>query len=284
MMDAKNLLVGGAHVPRFIYGTAWKEGATEGPTQLALQTGFRAIDTANQRRHYHEAAVGRGVADAIQQGLVARSDLFLQTKFTFIQGQDDRLPYDPGATIPEQVEQSFASSLDHLETDQIDSYLLHGPTHHSGLTKNDWSAWRAMEAIHDSGQVRLLGVSNFSLPQLQVLCHEARVRPAFVQNRCFATTGWDRKIREFCASEGIVYQAFSLLTANRQALSHPRLAAISVRHNRSPSEIIFRFALEVGMLPLTGTSSEKHMRADLAVFHFQLEPEEVAEIERLVAR
>src|SRR5205823_6310904 len=131
-------------------------------------------------------------------------------KFTFRPAQDDRLPYDPGAAVPVQVEQSFASSLVHLGTEVIDSYLLHGPTRRVGLTAADWQAWRAMEAIHDSGRVRLLGVSNVSLEQLQALCEKARVRPRFVQNRCYAVRGWDRRVRQFCAANGLIYQGFSL--------------------------------------------------------------------------
>src|SRR5205807_5520133 len=126
-----------------------------------LRHGFRGIDTANQRRHYHEAAVGQAVAASVQSGLAARDDLFLQTKFTFRRGQDDRLPYDPDAPISAQVEQSFASSLEHLGTAVIDSYLLHGPTRREGLAQADWEAWRAMEAIQCSGRARPLGVSTF---------------------------------------------------------------------------------------------------------------------------
>ena len=113
-MTDRTLTISGVRVPRFLYGTAWKEDETERLTGLALRAGFRGIDTANQRRHYHEAAVGQAVAAANEQGLAARDDLFLQTKFTFVRGQDHRLPYDPGAPIPTQVEQSFASSLAHL--------------------------------------------------------------------------------------------------------------------------------------------------------------------------
>src|SRR6516165_8610526 len=121
-------LLDGVRVPCWLYGTAWKEVQTRNLTELALRQGFRGIDTANQRRHYHEAAVGEAVAAMIDIGLVARENLFLQTKFTFRRGQDDRLPYDPQAPIATQVEQSFASSLEHLGTDRIDSYVLHGPT------------------------------------------------------------------------------------------------------------------------------------------------------------
>ena len=116
-MTDRTLSSEGVPVPRFLYGTAWKEGETRRLTELALRQGFRGIDTANQRRHYHEAAVGQAVAAATASGLATREDLFLQTKFTFRKGQDDRLPYDPEAPVTVQVEQSFASSLEHLGTD-----------------------------------------------------------------------------------------------------------------------------------------------------------------------
>jgi diketogulonate reductase-like aldo/keto reductase len=213
--------------------------------------------------------------------LVGRDDLFLQTKFTFRRGQDHRLPYDPDAPVQTQVEQSFASSLDHLGTRVIDSYLLHGPTQRAGLAPADWEAWRAMEAVCESGRARLLGVSNVTLEQLELLCLRARVRPRFVQNRCYAARGWDRPVREFCAANGMVYQGFSLLTANRDALAHPELARIAQRHGRTASQVVFRFALDVGMVPLTGTADAGHMREDLEAFEFRLGPDEVERIERL---
>ncbi|MDP6603530.1 MAG: aldo/keto reductase [Rhodospirillales bacterium] len=138
------------------------------------------MDTANQRKHYHEAGVGRGITDAVKRGLVARDDLFLQTKFTHRRGQDHRLPYDPDAPIADQVAQSLGRSFEHLGTDVIDSYVLHGPSSRAGLGPDDWAAWRAMEAIHASGRVRFLGISNVTLEQLRSLCADARVRPRFV--------------------------------------------------------------------------------------------------------
>lgn len=283
-MSEPTLTIDGVRVPRFLYGTAWKEDETTRLTLLALREGFRGIDTANQRKHYHEAAVGQAVAEAVRGGLVTRADLFLQTKFTSRAGQDDRLPYDPAAPVAEQVAQSFESSLRHLGTDTIDSYVLHGPTLREGLTATDWEAWRAMEAIHDGGRARLLGVSNVSADQLRLLCDGARVRPRFVQNRCYAVRGWDREVRALCAANGITYQGFSLLTANRQAMTHPELTRIAVRHGRSPAQVVFRFALEVGMVPLTGTTDADHMRADLDALAFRLEPDEVARIDRIAGR
>ena len=117
-------------VPNFLYGTAWKEDRTAALTETAIRAGFRGIDTANQRKHYFEAAVGEGLAAAYRAGIATRDDLFLQTKFTYQRGQDHRLPYDPQASLSVQVVQSLASSLEHLGTDHVDSFLLHGPSDH----------------------------------------------------------------------------------------------------------------------------------------------------------
>lgn len=278
-MSDKTLQIAGVAVPRFLYGTAWKEAETERLTTLALEQGFRGIDTANQRKHYYEAAVGQAVQQAIAAGQVKRDELFLQTKYTSIGGQDHRLPYDPKAPVATQVEQSFASSLEHFNVGVIDSYVLHGPTVRHGLAAADWEAWRAMEKLHAAGKTRLLGVSNVSREQLELLCSKAQSKPHFVQNRCYASRGWDRDVRSFCTDQGIRYQGFSLLTANRDALMSPPVHQIAKRHGRTLSQIIFRFALDVGMVPLTGTTSAKHMQEDLAVLDFELEPAEVAEIE-----
>lgn len=274
-MTDQFLLIDGVRVPRLLYGTAWKEDETERLTRLALRTGFRGIDTANQRKHYHEAAVGRALAE------VPREELFLQTKFTFRGGQDHRLPYDSAAPVATQVRQSFESSLAHLGVDVLDSYVLHGPSTSDGLAAADWEAWRAMEELHAAGRARLLGVSNVSLDQLAALCGGARVRPRLVQNRCYAVRGWDRDVRAYCSANGLVYQGFSLLTANRGVLGRPEVSRVAGRRGLSAAQVIFRFALDVGMVPLTGTTDAGHMCEDLSVFALQLSINEVARIERL---
>ncbi len=269
------------NTPHFLYGTAWKEERTERLTRLALDTGFTGIDTANQRKHYDEAGVGAAVRSAVASGVITRERLFLQTKFTHLDGQDRRLPYDRAAPVAVQVAQSFESSLEHLGTDYLDSYVLHGPTRSRGLGPADWDAWRAMEALARAGRVRHLGASNVSLEQLRLLCDEAEIAPAFVQNRCYARTGWDRDVREFAAARGVVYQGFSLLTANARELTQPAVASAARRTGRSPAEVVFRFALAVGMLPLTGSSNPEHLRLDLAVERFELSAAEVSAIERM---
>ncbi len=277
----RHLIIDGRRVPRFLYGTAWKEDASERLTALALGFGFRGIDTANQRKHYHEAGVGAAMKKALGGGMLARDALFVQSKFTHLRGQDARLPYDPDAPIATQVRQSFASSLEHLGIEQLDSLVLHGPSIRDGLAEQDWQAWHAMEDIHDAGGAAFLGVSNVSLRQLELLCEKARIAPRFVQNRCYASRGWDADVRGFCAANNMVYQGFSLLTANRGALQHPAITAIAKRHEVAPSAVIFRFALDIGMIALTGTKSPEHMRADLAVLKFRLDAGEVATVEKL---
>ena len=263
--------------PRFLYGTAWKEEETERLVRLALDAGFRGIDTANQRKHYYE--VGAGAAIAASN--VPREELFIQTKFTYRDGQDHRLPYDPSAPIATQVQQSFAKSLEHLQVAHIDSYVLHGPSRRRGLGDADREAWRAMEELHAGGRTRFLGISNVALDQLEELDAFAKVKPAFVQNRCYAATGWDYHVRAFCRAHDIVYQGFSLLTANVRELRAAAFRDIVLRTRRTPAQVVFRFALQVGMLPITGTTDPGHMREDLGAFDFELTQADIDTIERL---
>jgi diketogulonate reductase-like aldo/keto reductase len=268
-------------LPDFLYGTAWKEERTPSLTELALRMGFRGIDTANQRRHYFEAGVGQGLAAAYRAGVVIRADLFLQTKFTDQRGEDHRLPYDPQADLATQVAQSMASSLEHLGTDYVDSYVLHGPASGHGWTDGDAEVWAAMVNERDAGRTRRLGVSNVSLRHLQQMLATGAEAPHFVQNRCFARHGWDHDVRSFCTARKIVYQGFSLLTANPEALDHRLIAGIAARKGATPAQVVFRFAQSVGMLPLTGTSDPEHMRLDLASRELSLTPDEVRAIESL---
>ena len=272
------------NIPTFLYGTAWKEDETERLVRLAIEAGFRGIDTANQRRHYFEAGVGAAVAGAIRDGLVSREDLFLQTKFTYRDSQDQRLPFDPRADVATQVQQSFASSLEHLQVATIDSYVLHGPSRRHGLGPEDHEAWRSMKELHASGKTRFLGISNVALDQLEMLLATARVKPMFVQNRCFAINGWDHEIRAFCRRNSIVYQGFSLLTANVAHLRTAQFREIVERTGKTPAQVVFRFAQQIGMLPLTGTTDPAHMREDLTIDDFTLSAEDVQRIERIGVR
>ena len=265
-------------VPSLMYGTAWKKEATAELVQLAVAAGFTAIDTANQLIHYQEALVGEALLALAQHG-VARDRLFLQTKFTPANGQDHRTPYDASAALSTQVHQSFDSSLAHLHTDYLDSYVLHGPYQRQGLGAADWEVWAAIEGLYRSGKTRMIGISNVTAEQLTQLCAQAAVKPMMVQNRCYAAFGWDKAVREICRAHGIVYQGFSLLTANREVFSDLNIRAIAQRLGTGLAQVVFRFAMQVGMLPLTGTTDEQHMKDDLQAEQLTLTAEDMKIIE-----
>ena len=270
----------GVHMPGILYGTAWKKGETEQLVAMALQEGFRGIDTACQPKHYDEAGVGAGIAAALG-GKLQRADLYVQTKFTPVSGQDPaRIPYDPSEPLPEQVMQSFAASLTNLRTDYLDGLVLHSPL---ATSQDTLQAWRAMELLVERGGVRQLGISNcYRLEQLQELCRSARIKPAVLQNRFYADTGYDRELRAFCAGERIIYQGFWTLTANPRILADPAITSIASRRARTPPQILFRYLMESGVIPLTGTRSRTHMREDLQISEFELSKDEHRAIDALL--
>ena len=267
-------------LPSFMYGTAWKKEATAQLVQLAVAAGFKAIDTANQLIHYQEALVGDALQALAKEG-IARDTLFLQTKFTPVNGQDHRTPYDAKADLTIQVRQSFDSSLAHLHAEYVDSYVLHGPYSRRGLGAADWEVWAAMEGLYQAGKTKMIGISNVTAEQLTQLCAQAKVRPMVVQNRCYAALGWDKEVREICRAHGIIYQGFSLLTANREVLADPDVRTIAQRLGTGSAQVIFRFAMQIGMLPLTGTTSPQHMKEDLQADQLTLSPEDLQRIETI---
>jgi diketogulonate reductase-like aldo/keto reductase len=270
----------GVRIPRLVYGTAWKRERTAALVHTALGLGCRGIDTACQPRHYDEAGVGAAVAAARAAGL-AREALYLQTKFTPVAGQDPaRIPYDPAAPLAVQVAESFRVSQRQLQVPWVDCLLLHSALPDRGELA---AAWQAMEAIFDAGGARQLGISNcYSLEYLEALCAAVRVRPAVVQNRFHAATGYDRGIRAYCRLNGICYQSFWTLTANAHLLADPLVAGLAARHGRTPAQVLFRYLTQQGVVPLTGTTSPEHMREDLAIFAFALADTELAALTALL--
>ena len=175
----------------------------------------------------------------------------------------------------------MASSLEHHGTDHVDSYVLHGPASGHGWTEDDAETWAAMVREREAGRARALGVSNVSRRHLEQMVAAHGEAPAYVQNRCFARLGWDRAVRAFCRERGVVYQGFSLLTANIEVLRHPLVTGLAARAGATPAQVVFRFAQAVGMLPLTGTSDAEHMREDLASHAVALSAADVQAIESL---
>ena len=267
-------------IPRLIYGTAWKKDRTAALVTQAIDHGFRGIDTACQPKHYHEAGVGEGVAVCLLKGL-NRDELFLQSKFTPLSGQDPlQVPYAKNASLGEQVAQSFQVSLKNLQTSYLDSLVLHSPltNQHDLLT-----VWQALEQIFRSGGAKQLGISNcYDLQQLEYLYSAATIKPAVIQNRFYADTEYDHKIRDFCRQKQVIYQGFWTLTANPTLLTDVLIKSLAIKYQRSAAQIFYRYLCQSGIIPLIGTTSVQHMREDLAIFEFELTDDECASVNLLL--
>jgi len=149
------------------------------------------------------------------------------------------------------------------------------------LGPEDWEVWAAIESLYASGRTKLIGVSNVSAGQLALLCDRAAHRPMVVQNRCYAAFGWDKAVRDLCRLHGIVYQGFSLLTANRDVFVDPAIRAMAETYGTGVAQVVFRFAMQIGMVPLTGTTNPQHMADDLRADRFTLTPDEVGRVETI---
>jgi diketogulonate reductase-like aldo/keto reductase len=270
----------GVKMPRIIYGTAWKKDRTADLVVKAIQSGFRGIDTACQPKHYNEPLVGAALNRLKDHG-VERETLFLQTKFTPLSGQDPRqVPYDKNSPVEFQVAQSFEASKKNLQTEYVDSLILHSPmAPHTLLMK----VWNAMEKIQKTGGARQLGISNcYDIEVIRSLYADADVKPAVVQNRFYPDTGYDANLRHWCADHRVIYQSFWTLTANSHILSSNMVLSIAKKYKKTEAQIFFRYLSQSGIVPLTGTTSEQHMREDISIFDFELSSEDLKNVSFLL--
>ncbi len=281
MVDQKWLTTSaGVKMPRIIYGTAWKKDRTADLVVQAIQAGFRGIDTAGQPKHYNEALVGTAIQRLKDHG-IEREALFLQTKFTPLSGQDPRqVPYDQNSPVELQIAQSFETSKKNLQTEYVDSLVLHSPiAPHALLMK----AWNAMEKIYKTGGARQLGISNcYYTEVIRSLYADADVKPAVVQNRFYQETGYDANLRRWCSDHGVIYQSFWTLTANPHILASNTVRTIAKRYQKTEAQIFFRYLSHSGIVPLTGTTSEQHMKEDLGIFDFELSSEDLKKVSLLL--
>ncbi|MDY6972586.1 MAG: aldo/keto reductase [Thermodesulfobacteriota bacterium] len=272
----------GVKMPWIIYGTAWKKERTADLVVAAIQGGFKGIDTACQPKHYDEHQVGAAL-DRLKDNGIARETLFLQTKFTPLPGQDPRrIPYDRNSPVESQVTQSFTTSLKNLRTGYVDSLVLHSPiAPYSDLMK----VWEAMGTIQETGGTRQLGISNCHNPELlRRLYADAKVKPAIVQNRFYQGTRYDIELRQWCFTHGVIYQSFWVLTANPHILFSNSVQTIARKFKKTEAQVFFRYLNQSGIVPLTGTCSEQHMREDLNVFDFELSSDDLVTVSQLLVQ
>jgi diketogulonate reductase-like aldo/keto reductase len=263
-------------MPSLMYGTAWKKEHTADLVVRAVLSGFRGIDTACQPKHYNEPLVGEALKRLREHG-ITREELFVQTKFTPLSGQDpQRVPYDPNLPLDGQVAHSFEASKRNLDTDYVDSLVLHSPLF---PYSNLWMVWKAMEEIYHNGGARALGISNcYDLELLKRLYQDAQIKPSVVQNRFYRDSGYDIPLRKWCKDMGIIYQSFWSLTANPHILGSKTVGEMAVKYSKTPAQIVYRYLNHAGIVPLIGSTSGEHITQDLNIFEFELSGQEVESI------
>lgn len=270
----------GVEMPCLIYGTAWKKDRTADLVMTAVKHGFRGIDTACQPKHYNESGVGEAIRRLSNEG-ITRQELYIQTKFTPLNGQDPlNIPYDKKASLSDQVAQSFEVSQKNLGVEDIEALILHSPLE---TMERTMIAWQALEHIYQQGGTKQIGISNcYDIETLQQLYDAASIKPSILQNRFYQETGYDREIRQWCQEKRVIYQSFWTLTANPHILSNPKVQKAAQTYQKTASQIFFRVLIEIGIVPLTGTSSDKHMTEDLAIFDFNLPTSVIEEVTSLI--
>ncbi|KAK5157109.1 hypothetical protein LTS14_004627 [Recurvomyces mirabilis] len=263
-----------SRIPAMIYGTAWKKERTRDLVRQAVLAGFRGVDTAAQPKHYREDLVAQGIADAMKAGSINREQLYVQTKYTSVVGQDPRnMPYNPQSSITDQVKESVESSLRNfsiISTSKDETYLdclvMHSPLPSQAQTQE---AWRAMES-YVPHTIRTLGISNiYDLLELKKLYEHASIKPSVVQNRFYRDTGYDAGVRAFCEANNIVYQSFWTLTANPDFLQSQPVLDLAQAAKVTSAVALYGFVLGLGhnMSILNGTTNPRTMKNDLVGVH-----------------
>lgn len=250
----------GAKMPTIGFGT-WQifpNGRAKHATADALTTGYRLIDTA--RIYGNE----RGVGEAIKASIISREDVFLTTKlWNSNQGY-------------EQAHKAFEASLKRLGMEYVDLYLLHWP-----VTGKRLDSWRALEEIHASGRAKAVGVSNFTVRHLTELAEKASITPAVNQVE-FHPFLYDEQVEllEYCAQHDIVVEAYSPL-AHGKKTDETVLSPIAKRHGKSSAQVILRWCVQHGTVPLPKSTNPVHMQDNLDIFDFELSAEEMRAIDGL---
>lgn len=267
-------------IPALLYGTAWKKEETANLVELAIQNGFRGIDTACQPKHYNEKLVGDALQNLYVKGF-KRDDIFLETKFTPKEGQDpNTIPYDPTKSLTTQVLTSFEKSKENLQTTFIDSFVLHSPLFPFAHLME---VWKTMESLFEKKEVGQLGISNcYDLPTLQKLYEQATVKPSVVQNRFYNQSNYDKELRIWCKEKRIIYLGFWTLTANPHILNSQILFELSRKYQKTTAQVFYRYLTQNDIVPLIGTTDVEHMKEDLEIFKFTLEDKELEKISTLL--
>lgn len=219
----------------------------------ALEAGYRHFDTA--KIYGNEEGVGEG----IRNSSIPREEIWVTTKLWL--------------TNQLHIRKAFETSLAKLGVGYIDLYLVHWPT--PGLVTR---TWRAMEELCEGGKCRAIGVSNHSISQLSAILRNAKIPPAANQVK-FSPFGFDQELLDFCNHHGIVIEAYSPLTRGER-LQDNRLRAIARQYQKSPTQILIRWALQKGTVVLPKSQNKEHIRENAQVFDFAITGQDMDQLDR----
>ncbi len=262
-------LTNGVMMPAVGYGT-WRTPNDQVPGLVleAIKAGYRHIDTA--AKYANESGVGQGIAQAIEQGLVARDELFVTTKvWNFDRGYG-------------RTRAAFERSMQELGLDVLDLYLIHWP---AAVHQYDcWEAlnaetWRAMEELYLEGRVRAIGVCNFKPHHLQPLLDHARIRPMVNQIEIHPGLAQIPSVLQ-CQENGVLVQAWSPLGTGRM-VQNETLIALAARYGKTSAQLCLRWLIQRGVVPLPKSWNPERMRQNLDVFDFTITPQDMAAIEAM---
>jgi 2,5-diketo-D-gluconate reductase A len=233
---------------------------TQRAVEDALAAGYRHIDTAAAYRNE------RGVAAGIVASGVPREEIFITTKlWNTEQGFDSTLA-------------AFERSIEALDTDQVDLYLIHWPVPAKDLFLD---TWRAFERIHGEGGARSIGVSNFRIPDLERLEKEAETQPTINQIELHPLLQ-QTELRAWHAEHGIATEAWSPL-AQGEVLKDDTLVTIAAHHDRTVAQVILRWHLQLGNVVIPKSVTPSRVRENFDIFDFELSEDDLAAIARLDA-
>jgi diketogulonate reductase-like aldo/keto reductase len=251
-------LSNGYKMPRFGLGVfRSKEGhEVESAVLTALEAGYRHIDTA--------AVYGneRGVGRAVRQSGLPRSEVFITSKI-WNSDQGYETTFD-----------AFNDSIERLDTDYIDLYLIHWPKGPLSL-----ETWKAMEEIYVSGRIKAIGVSNFLIHHLEELFPVCRFKPVVNQVE-FHPYLQQPELQEFCRSHQIQVEAWSPIVRG-QVNEDPVLQALAAKYGKSPVQITLRWELQKGIVTIPKSVHAERILSNADLFDFEISGEDMARIDRL---
>ncbi|XP_051170315.1 aldo-keto reductase family 1 member B1-like [Leptopilina boulardi] len=268
-------------------------GVVEQAIRDAIDSGYRHFDCAFI--YGNEKEIGKAIREKIAEGVIKREDLFIVTKLWNNSHRQEKI-------VP-----ACKQSLKNFGLDYIDLYLIHWPTGYKDLGKDLFGfvdekgnslednvdfieTWKGMEQCFKLGLTKSIGLSNFNSQQIDRILSIAKIKPVINQIECHPNLN-QKKLINFCKERDIAITAYSPLGSPKRlwakpddsqvAIDHPIIAKIGEKYKKSPAQVVLRYLIEIGTIPVPKSSSKMRIEENIKVFDFKLTSEEIKEIDKL---